>query len=562
MRISRAHRAAVFRSAAILLTTGLTAVSLAAAPALAVPVTVTGLSTGDDGTLSVALPDGQALWVKVTVRDPAQPDAPVLASTDEMSYSWEHGWTTDEPLRLPEGADYGDYPVDVDYRLPSGTVQHWSGAEHGAAGLFGYRLHTGVAKAGFDRAYTDFDHRDATLSGSVTTFDPATGATGPARAGTQVRIAWNSLRDGTWTDASQTVVTDESGAFALSVTPGGTFQNGTATVVDPQADTDPDVADGLPDLDVEKTRYRISAQADKERVYAGKTFKVSGTVQRYTSNGWVPFDGAPVVTTTREPDSWNHTVTGVIGSGTVDANGSFSYDAKPNSTTSHYTYVRPSEYLADYVDPYRDDVTVPRAGQITNLSASLDAYRTLTVTGRLKPEWICTDQTVTLQYSKNGRDGWQNLASTKAQGGTSGYCPFTITTLGRPTGYYRLTHGESYTLLPVNSATFNRSRIETRVVSFDMTPNRPNRNAPLTAKGTLQYKSGSTWKSYKGGQIVLVIKPKGESTWYWVVKGKSDSSGRFSLKTKAYEDATWAVYLAADSKHFYSESKTEYVDAR
>ncbi|MER5602122.1 hypothetical protein [Streptomyces sp. NPDC002265] len=560
--MSRAHRAAVFRSAAFLLTTGLTIGALAAVPAVADPVTVTGVSTGDDGRLSVALPDSQALWVKISIHDPARPDVPVLASTDELSFSWEHGWRTDQPLRLPGDAAYGDYPVDVDFRLADGTVQHWSGAEHGRAGLFGYRLHTGVATAAFDRAYTDYDHRDATLSGTVTTFDPATGTTGAARAGTQVRIAWSTLRNGTWIDISQTVLTDESGAFTLPVTPGGTLLSGTATVVAPQADTDPDDAEAIPELDAVATRYRITAEADKARVYAGKTFKVSGDVQRLTPNGWVPFANAPVITTTHAPDPWNHTVTDIMGSAAAGADGTFSYDARADHTTTHYTYVQPSDYLADYTDPFSDEVTVPRAGQIGNLSATLDAYRTITVTGRLKPEWICNAQTVTLQYSKNGRDGWQNLASAKAEGGTAGYCPFTIRALGRPSGYYRVAHGESYTLLPVNSAAFSRSRIETRIVSFDMTPNRPYRNASLTAKGTLQYKSGSTWKNYKGGQIVLVLRPKGESTWYWVVKGTTDSAGRFSLKTKAYEDATWGAYLAADSKHFYSESKSEYVDAR
>ncbi|MFE0627210.1 hypothetical protein ACFW3D_09590 [Streptomyces sp. NPDC058864] len=562
MRISRAHRPAVIRSAAVLLlTAGLAAGPLTAVPAFADDVTVGGLTTGDDGTLAVGLADGEALWVKVSVRASAAADAPVLASTEDLSFSWQRGWYTDRPVGLPEGTAYGDYPVDVDYRLPGGTVQHWSGAEHGAAGLFGYRLHTGVAEARFDREYTDYDHREATLGGTVTTFDPATGTTGPARAGTQVRIAWDSYGDGDWTDASRTVVTDGSGAFALTVTPGGTFQNGTATVVAPGSDTAPAAAEDLPDLEVSRTRYRITAQADKERVYAGKTFKVGGTVQRLTPNGWVPFEGAPVVTTMREPDIWDHTVTGVMGEGVSGADGAFSYDAKAAYSTSHFTYVRPSDYLAD-ADPYRDDVTVPRTGQLTNVSVSLDAYRWLTVKGRLKPDWTCADQTVSLQYSKNGRDGWKNLASAKAEGGTAGYCPFTIEARGLPTGYYRAAHAESYTLLPVSSAAVKRSRVETRVTSFDMTPNRPYRNAKLTAKGRLQYKSGSTWKNYKGGKIVVVYRPKGDSSWYWTVKGTTDSSGRFSLKTKAYGDGTWGVYLAADSKHFSSESKTEYVDVR
>jgi hypothetical protein len=62
--------------------------------------------------------------------------------------------------------------------------------------------------------------------------------------------------------------------------------------------------------------------------------------------------------------------------------------------------------------------------------------------------------------------------------------------------------------------------------------------------------------------VVLAYRPKGSATWYWVVKGRADSRGRYKLATKAYGDGTWAAYLDADSAHSYSETRQVYVRVR
>lgn len=559
MRISRAHRPAVLRSAAVLLlTTGLAAGPLTAWPAYADDVAVSGLTTGDDGTLAVGLADGEALWVKVSVRASAAPDAPVLASTDNLSFSWQRGWYTDRPIGLPAGTAYGDYPVDVDYRLPGGTVQHWSGAEHGAAGLFGYRLHTGVGKLAYDRDHTDFDHRTAVLTGTVTTFDPATGATGPAAPGTTVRVNWTARVGVDAKHGSATATSGADGAFSLGVTPGGTLTAG-AAVVTGGADTDPVAPVALPELPAEALQYRISADPSAKRVHKGKTFTVRGTVQRLTDAGWKPFAGAPLVTTPQSPDVYRYTTSGLMGTGTADSSGNFAFAATAARTTYHYTYVRPSEYVSGFA--YTEHlVNVPTSGTYSGVSMSLDAYGKVTAKGKLVGS--CWRAPVSLQYSKNGSTSWKTLKSGSAGESSGGKCSFSVSAYGYTDGYYRLYHPESDGMLAVTSAKKRLYRTVTRIVSFDMTPNSPRVGGALKARGTLQYKSGSKWKAYKGGKVVIVFRPKGKSTWYWTVKGRTDSAGRFSLKTKAYGDGTWAAYLEADSKHFYSESKTEYVNAR
>jgi hypothetical protein len=58
---------------------------------------------------------------------------------------------------------------------------------------------------------------------------------------------------------------------------------------------------------------------------------------------------------------------------------------------------------------------------------------------------------------------------------------------------------------------------------------------------------------------VLVFRPKGERQWYWVVKGYTDSTGRFTLHGKAYATGAWGVYYAPDSVHYYSQTPSRTV---
>ncbi|MFF8380834.1 hypothetical protein ACF07V_32390 [Streptomyces sp. NPDC015661] len=69
-------------------------------------------ATLDDGRYRVGML-GDALWMKVTVLASTAPDAPVLASTEELTQLYGY-WTTDAPLTLPEGTALGDYPVRID----------------------------------------------------------------------------------------------------------------------------------------------------------------------------------------------------------------------------------------------------------------------------------------------------------------------------------------------------------------------------------------------------------------------------------------------------------------
>lgn len=556
MRTARTRRRAVFRTSAVITTAALAA---AAAPAAfaddTVPETVDHVVTQDDGTLAVAMNGTeQPLWLRITVKSSTAADAATLYTTDDFT-----GGHTTSAVRLPDGTAYGDYPVDVDFRLAQGPVQHWTAADHAASAVLDYRKHASVTAVTADRASTDYDHRTVVFSGAVQELDPATGQLAAAPAGTHVRVTWQVNVTGSMQSGAATADTDATGSFSLPVMPGGYLYDGSAVVVDPDADTAADPAPApLPEVQLAATRYRISATPSRTRVHAGSQFTMSGSVQRYTGGVWVPFPGAQVVTATGYPyNSTGTAVSGLLGSGTTAADGTFSYANTARRTGTDYTFLHPSPYLTLNDDP--NPLYVPTAGSITSPAFAVDRYDKVTTTGRLYGD--CAQQNLYLQYSPNGSTGWQSFKRGTTGYKSGGYCSYKIQEYGAWDGYYRVYHPESDQMLAVTTSAHRLHRTRT-AMSLTMTPTRPYRNAKLTATGTVTQLTSKGWVRYAGAHVVLVFRPKGDTQWYWVLKGYTNSYGRYTLNTKAYGDGTWAAYLDANSTHYYSETKQVYVDVR
>jgi hypothetical protein len=553
MRHSRAVRPASVRAAAtFLLAAGLAVPALAAAPAAqAADPTVTGVRTDDNGRLNVTLNTSDALWVQVSVRASAAADAPVLASTDGLTQSG-FSWQSEQTVSLPAGTAYGDYPVDVDFRRPGGPVQHWAGADHLSASDLNYRLHTGVSNLTFDRTTLDYDHQSAVASGTATTLDPATGTTGPARAGTVVELDYNPA-GGYAAYHSTATVTGDDGSFQMPLTLPTGIQNSSAKVVQPAADTVArPAASWNDDPAVVATRYRISAQESRTRYEPGTTVTETGSVERYVGGAWQPWSGAPVITSTSQSGS------GWLGSGTTGATGAFSYTVKPTQTTDTYTLVKPSPYVTAPALAY-EYLAVPTSGGFTAPAGSIDQYAAVTLAGSLTGR--CDYQPLSLEYSANGSTGWTNMQWFTANGGNyNGICSYKITKNAYYNGYYRVRHPETDVMLPAVTVVKHIYRYRTGV-SFAMSSTKPSLNAKLTASGNVYQLTTSGWKPYAGVHVVLAFKPRYDPNWYWMVKGYTNAYGHYALNSQAYEDGTWAAYIEPNSSHYYSESKQVYVDA-
>lgn len=559
MRSTRTLPRALVRAATVFaLSAGVALPAVVAAPT-AYAVTISSTTTLDDGRLALRGLPVNALWVKVSVLASTAPDAAVLASTDALSASGYDTWTTDETVGLPEGTALGDYPVAVDYRLPNGIVEHWTG------GSYGYKLHTGVTKVAFDRTTTSYDQRDVVLSGTATTWNPVTGERTPAAAGTTVKVTFD-LKDAfaQARTATATATTTADGTFSLPYTPDAEISGGRAEVQAATPDVDPDDARTLPAVGVERLTYRITSDLAKYRVNAGTDVQVTGRAERLTADGWQSFGGAPVLSTGTEPHSWDTTLVDAIGSGTTAADGSFSYPVRPRySTTGVYTSLRPSVYFGEGAGRTYDKaaIAVPQQFAFTNARMTLDEFGKVTATGSLgngtvscgaRGDWL------TLQASLDNGRTWTVLKGAFA----SDWCSYTLSTWGYTNALYRVWHAESDRFVAKPSNNVRLARTPTRIVNFVISPTRPRTNGQMTVKGTVQQRVNGVWKALPGARVTLVYKPKGDRQWYWVKKDvPTNTYGNFSFSATNYGDGTWGLYLQSKAGFFYSESKDIYVDA-
>ncbi|MEV8589651.1 hypothetical protein AB0424_22230 [Streptomyces sp. NPDC051180] len=531
------------------------------APAAHAATDVTATFTTDDARIGVRI-SGDPLWVKASIMSSTGPDATVLASTDALT--WQagdndtgrpYGHVSDTAPRLPDGTPYGTYPVVVEYRQPGGTAQRWTG------GTYVHKLHAGVSGLAFDRKTTSLAERKVVLSGRATTWDPVTGATAPALPGTGVDVTLQLVAEG-WKTLTVKATTGEDGAFSLPFSPNAEVRGGTAVVVAPNADTVATLPAAVPEVGVEKTSYRLTADLNKYRVQAGTNVTVTGRVERLTPDGWKPYAGAPLITTSGKPESASLGVSGLMGSGAAAADGSFSYPARASHTTQVYTSLAPSVYYASRAYD-QGAIAVPQQFAWGGVRVALDEYGTVRATGKVSANtFVCWDQYVFLQASLDNGRTWRNLANGKAEGGTEGGCPFDISARAYHNAMYRLYHYETDQLVGKVTGTIRLSRIPTRFSAFTISPSRPRVNAKMTVSGTLQQYTSGAWRPLKGAKVMLVFKPKGYSEWYWVTRDvATGSNGSFSFRATNYGDGTWAMVKQSASGYFHSETKVKYIDA-
>src|SRR5262249_24774239 len=74
------------------------------------------------------------------------------------------------------------------------------------------------------------------------------------------------------------------------------------------------------------------------------------------------------------------------------------------------------------------------------------------------------------------------------------------------------------------------------------------KGSQLTISGQLLYYSGA-WRSHAGQQVLIILRPHGSGTWYWIAKSKTDSAGRFSATFTDPVSATWSAEYAGNTTH-------------
>jgi hypothetical protein len=87
-----------------------------------------------------------------------------------------------------------------------------------------------------------------------------------------------------------------------------------------------------------------------------------------------------------------------------------------------------------------------------------------------------------------------------------------------------------------------------RISSFAISKRTVTKGGKLTISGQLLYYSGS-WRKHAGQQVLIILRPHGTSTWYWIAKPRTDSAGKFSATFTDPVSATWSAEYTGNSTH-------------
>src|SRR3974390_2790501 len=97
-----------------------------------------------------------------------------------------------------------------------------------------------------------------------------------------------------------------------------------------------------------------------------------------------------------------------------------------------------------------------------------------------------------------------------------------------------------------------------RITSFAVSKRVVSKGGKLTVSGRLQYYSGR-WRNYAGQQVLVILRPQGSKTWYYIATPETNSAGLFSAPFTDPVSATWSAEYLGNSTHLAAVAGTIYV---
>ena len=98
----------------------------------------------------------------------------------------------------------------------------------------------------------------------------------------------------------------------------------------------------------------------------------------------------------------------------------------------------------------------------------------------------------------------------------------------------------------------------TRIIALHVSPGTVHKGGKLTVSGRLQTYNGG-WRNFARQQIMVILKPKGSTIWYWMVKVNTNASGYFTSTFTDPVSATWSADYNGNATHFGSGGAVYYV---
>ncbi|MCW2933648.1 MAG: hypothetical protein JWM19_4610 [Actinomycetia bacterium] len=480
----------------------------------------------------------QALTPGSTVGDPADPS------------QTQSTWTANIPAGTG-GLPLGDYSITLNGTFTDSTSATYSQSD---AGTFSFLATSAVT---LQAASTELSYPTTTagLSGAVTLTNPD-GTADTDYTGVSVNIVGGGdsdlvsvASDGTFSvpdfspPASETVVAQ---------TVGNLIQGSQSASIS---------------LTVTNTTPTLTLKSKTVSESYGKAVAMTGTLTYKSGSTSEPASGQEVWIGLQTWD-WSSP----LATTKTAANGTFSITVPAEQTaTTLYVGTTNQNYLTEVVTPLQVDVVNPTV--VSSFRVSLNQYWGLSVSGCLgfasgnRAQRLSHTSGLTVQYASSAAGPWRNLFRINPNEpdtscGTGGIKFTGSSTAPENYAYYRVayagtTGATSYAATDSNAVL--AWRYADRITGLKVSPTVVNAGGKLTITGTLQYYY-TTWHNYSGQTIVIDLRPQGSSTWYWLVKVKTNSKGQFIATFKDPVSATWEAVFDGNNNNgvghlFYGSSQ-------
>ncbi|WP_329316399.1 hypothetical protein [Streptomyces sp. NBC_01262] len=484
--------------------------------------------------------------------------APEAGSTEDFTqYSGQDATsgTWRAPVHL---ADLGDYRVTVDLQDASGATVNGALSPY----TLQYRTIVTIPDLAATPSMPDYLHQEVSVGGTVLADDPrypdapAPAADMPVDIETgRGRVTATTAADGRFNTA---FIPDQT-SIELSASP-------LASSAYPEAI---DVMTPQQHLHTTQAPVRFSASAHALDLKQGATGTVIGRAEIQTTSGWQPLPHTTITLFGLGSDGLPNFLAGQT---TTDSQGAYTLHVSSENPAPTAELVAGTDYM-----PFQQVATEPFSLHVAytthiEMSAFLNDNASLKAYGSVYYEdapanWP-TKPTVTLQYSKDGKTGWKNAAT----------LPITIRhnkpqfpetfartfTTPNNNAYWRARFNGNPDLATSTTKPVHLYRYATRITGFHASPDPVRKNQPINFTGTLQYKSGTTWKPLNDSGPALYFRPRGSTTYHFVADLGTDRHGHIIGMVTAKQDGTWAVAFNRQTGNHYLKSArvTDYVDVR
>jgi hypothetical protein len=444
--------------------------------------------------------------------------------------------------------------------LPLGTYTYTvSAADTGAGTLTGATTGTFAFQGtpsvtlNIDPALS-YDNQTPTLSGTVTTLAP--GATTPQPDPNQPLMLVDSVL------GNVSLTTDASGNFSYTFAhpaPGEIF---TVDVLPTPAVLAG--ASASTTFVVQRDVVQMSAALSAKTITYGGKVTVSGTVSYQPGSTFMPLAGATVSIYDRAG------APRPVQTAVTDAKGRFTATLPKEPATMHWVLQAAGPYLTPASVTLPMKVSLPTV--ISGFQATLNQFWQVSYRGCVAlpahvPGYVPALSGLTIQYAARPNGPWHTLGTVLKQ--KSVLCGNGGQTFGGTLAaklnyaYYRAvyaggtdTAGTGY--LASASGQVLAWKYADRITSFSVSPRVVPRRGSLTVAGQLQYFSGK-WRDYARQTVYIILRPKGSSTWFYIIAATTNSAGRFSATFTDPVTATWSAEYFGNSAHLATLAPTAYV---